>query len=178
MIDVHDYQSYLTQNSDFLELLKANCRIIYDRFEDVFLVMDFIKERVRKYEKVEEEFEVIFEVGFTYFHQQLEELKNIYEIYFKNDIAGFKKYQTLVNYYLFLSDLAESLKEKSLYKEEAKEAISGLYGEIEDIFSEKKDFDQEIFQKFNFILEGIAPVGTLTTQEIYVMIREEIEVWD
>ena len=119
-----------------------------------------------------------FRSRFTYFHQQLEELKNIYEIYFKNDIAGFKKYQTLVNYYLFLSDLAESLKEKSLYKEEAKEAISGLYGEIEDIFSEKKDFDQEIFQKFNLILEGIAPVGTLTTQEIYGMIREEIEVWD
>lgn len=178
MIDIHDYQSYLTQNRDFLEMLRENFRIIYDRFEDVLVVLDFIKERVSKYEKIEEEFEVIFEVGFSFLHQQLEELKNIFELYFKNDKGSLSKYQPLVNYYLYLSDLIESLKERKLYSKKAKEEISQMYDEIESILSEKKDYDEEIIKKFNLILEGYAPVGTLSTLEIYGRIREEIEVWD
>lgn len=93
-------------------------------------------------------------------------------------MAGLKKFQPLINYYLYLSDLTEALKEKSLYTDEAKAAISDMYDEIENILSEKKDFDQELFKRFNVILEGYAPVGTFTTQEIFGMISEEIEVWD
>lgn len=178
MIELHDYKSYLLDNQDFIQLLKESNSIIYDRLEDVFNVLEFIEKRVEKYEKVEEEFEVIFEVGFSYLHEQLEELKNIYNLYFKNDLAGLKKYASLINYYLYLSDLVEALKEKSLYSEEAKQAISNIYDEIENIFSEKKDFKQEIFNRFNLILEEFAPVGTLSTQEIYGMIKEEIDVWD
>ncbi|HHX80465.1 MAG TPA: hypothetical protein GX692_05325 [Acholeplasmataceae bacterium] len=178
MIDFHDYKSYVLDNQDLIQFLRESKSIIYDRFEDVFQVLEFIEKRVEKYEKVEEEFEVIFEAGFAYLHEQMEELKSIINLYFKNDVAGLNKYASLINYYLYLSDLIETLTEKSLYSEDAKQAIANIYEEIETIFSEKKAFEQEIFNQFNLVVEEYAPVGTLSTQEIYGMIKEEIDVWE
>jgi hypothetical protein len=127
---------------------------------------------------VEEEFEVIFETGFSYLHEQMEEIKNIYNLYFKGDLYNLKKFEILINYHLYLSDLEEALKEKSLFTEKVKKEFFKIYGEIEDILSEKKDFDQEIFDRFNTIIEEIAVVGTFSTQEIFGMIKEEIDVWN
>jgi type I site-specific restriction endonuclease len=176
MINTIDYSSYLEENSQVLEKIKKMDLFTYERLDDVLQVMEFIMTRVNNYSKVEEEFEVIFEVGFTFIYDQLESIKTIYEHYFNKDDDSFKKYDHLMNYYLYLEDLVENLKEKSLYKLKTKKAIEDILSRIEEILKNKVDFTDQVFDEFNLIIEEFVPVGTLSTAEIYALILEEITI--
>jgi hypothetical protein len=176
MIDLQDYKSYLLQNYNLLEDLKASNSLIYDRLADVLKVLAFIEERVERYQKIEEEFEVIFEVGFSYFYEQFEEVKNLIHLYFQKDFTGLKKYEDLINYNLYLTDLTEALKEKSLYNSDTKTVILRIVEEIETIISERREFGDDIFQRFNNMLQERVPVGTQSTQEIFALISEELDI--
>ncbi|NLD25904.1 MAG: hypothetical protein GX661_00935 [Acholeplasmataceae bacterium] len=176
MINLEDYKSYLLQNYNLLEDLKASKSLIFDRFADVLKVLGFIEERVERYQKIEEEFEVIFEVGFSYFYEQLEEVKNFIHLYFQKDLVSLKKYEELINYNLYLTDLTETLKEKSQYTADTKTTILQILEEIETIVSERREFNDEILHKFNNMLQEYVPVGTQSTQEIFALISEELDI--
>ena len=101
MLEIEDYKAYLLQNYNLHDLRSANS-LLYERLDDVFSVLEYIEERFTKYQKVEEELEVIFEVGFSFLHEQIEELKNLIRLYFQNDPIGLRKYEHLLNYHLYL----------------------------------------------------------------------------
>ncbi|MDD3999348.1 MAG: hypothetical protein PHX62_00430 [Bacilli bacterium] len=176
MINLDDYKAYLLENKIFLDALKDHHSLIYERLEDVFSVMEYIENQVEKHERVEEEYEIVFEFGFSYLHGQIEEIKNLFNLYFKKDFLGFKKYDALINYHLYLCDLEETLKGLSLYSEQAKTAIFNIYEEIETILSEKKEIDYEILTKFNQTLEEFVSTGTFSNQELFAMMKEEIDM--
>ncbi|MCK9536182.1 MAG: hypothetical protein M0R05_01115 [Bacilli bacterium] len=176
MINYNDYKAYLLQNHDFIMMMKEKQIQLYDRIFDIMLVLDYISDLAAKGNKIDEEMHVIFEVGFSYMHEQLEEMKLYYEIYFQKDVISFKEYDMLINYSLYLGDLEDSLKDKNLYCEETKTAIKKIADKIDEIIRERKPINTEIFDDFNVLLEGYIPVGTLTTLEIFALISEELNI--
>ncbi|HHZ18835.1 MAG TPA: hypothetical protein GX390_06065 [Acholeplasmataceae bacterium] len=176
MINHGDYRAYLAQNDDFLRMLKDRKIQVYDRLHDIIVVLDHISARAERGEKIEEELHVIFEVGFSFLHEQIEETKTYYEKFFQRDTATFKQYDALVNYLLHLSDLEDTLKDRNLYRAETRAAISEVVGKIEDVIREKKPVIPEMFDEYNILLEGYVPVGTLTTVEIFALIGEELNL--
>ncbi|MGD9605402.1 MAG: hypothetical protein AB7V00_04540, partial [Bacilli bacterium] len=131
MINTDDYQAYLKQNQQLIELLKQNQSPLYDRMVDVFLVLDYVNQLVNDKSRIDEELEVIFDAGFSYFHEQWELITMIYHRYFHQDIISFTHYGSLINYLLYLDDLEETLKEKELLSDERKQVIQSIYEEIE-----------------------------------------------
>ena len=176
MINHQDYRAYVMQNDDFIKMLKENKIKIYDRFYDVIVVLDHISERAEAGEKIGEDLLVIFEVGFSFLHEQLEETKLYYEKYFRRNIASFREYDALVNYLLYLSDLEDTLKDKDLCNDETRGVIRDITEKIENIIREQKPSEPEIFDEFNILLEGYIPVGTLTTLEVFALIGEELNL--
>lgn len=174
MINVQDYKAYVKQNYNFLELLRENNSYIYERLNDVLKVLGYIELLVDDETKVNEDLEVIFEVGFSYLHEQLEEIKVYYNTYFKKDYPLFRQYEQFINYSLYLDDLEEVLKEKKLYTIDTKKAIDEIAAEIENVLVNKFEPNKDLFEKFNNLIEANVPIGTLTTLEIFGMIVEEL----
>jgi hypothetical protein len=174
MIDIEDFKSYFHQNFSLIELLRENNSLVYDRISDVLKVLGFIEMLADEDKTIEEDFEVIFKVGFSFFHEQFEEIKAYYNDYFKRDFPKFLQYETLINYTLYLEDLEEVLKEKSMYNEDVKTAVNSITGEIDKILSAQLPFELNLLDNFNEILEHKVPVGVLTTLEIFAMIVEEL----
>lgn len=176
MINISDYKSYIHGNYNFLELLRGNNSLVYDRLSDLLKVLGFVELLVDQNKKIDEELEVIFEVGFSYFHEQFEEIKLYYNNYFKKDYHKFKEHELLINYALYLDDLEEVIKEKKLYKAEVAKSFSEIKEEIDAILRGKLSHSIDNFNKYNLIIEQYVPVGTLTTLEIYAMIVEELQI--
>ena len=114
MIASKDYKSYLQANENLFQLIDDNSPVLHDRFHDVIIVLNYICTLEEESEPVEEEFEVIFETGFSYLHEQLETIKIYYKNYLKENLNDFKKYENAINYILMLDDFTEALKEKNL----------------------------------------------------------------
>lgn len=176
MLNLDDYKAYIKQNKDFINNIKAISEIVYDHFDDAFKVLDFIEDRADKYEKIEEEFEVIFEAGFSFIHEQIEELKTIYNHYFDNDFITFKRFDKMVAYSLYLNDLIQTLTEDRRYKGEIKTTISSLNEKIDKILRNKESYSDDLFEEFNNQVGEVVPVGTLSTSEIYGRVQEELMI--
>lgn len=176
MIDLDDYRSYMMQNFNFIELLRDNNSPVIARLEDVTKVLGFIEEMASAQETIEEEFEVIFEAGFAYFHEQLEEIKIYYHRFFQKDYLSFKRYETLINYNLYLGDLKDVLVEQKMLTDELDKEIKSLSEEIEDFIDKKRAYDAGLFDSYDARLAAQLPRSILTTQEIYALIAEELEI--
>lgn len=176
MINIEDYKAYLYQNHNFIELLKENNSLIYDRLEDVFKVLNFIELMVDASKPLEEELEIIFEVGFSYLHEQIEEIKVYYHRVFNNNYSLMQKYESLINYSLYLSDLEEVLKEKNLYNEQTGNTINSVIEKIEKTIMDQQNFEEDIYDHFNHMLEQNINANVLTTLQIYGLIVEELAI--
>lgn len=176
MINITDYKAYIQANYNFLELLRENNSLIYDRLNDLLKVLGFIELLADQNKQIEEELELIFEVGFSFLHEQLEEIKIYYNTYFKKNLIKFKEKELLINYYLYINDLEDTLKEKDLFRDEIKGAFSEIKDDIELCLKDKKEHTIEVFDGYNQIIEQYVPTGTLTTLEIFAMIVEELEI--
>jgi len=176
MIDLKDYKAYMRDNDSFLDMLRRNDSLVYDRLRDLIKVLGYVEFLVDQGKKVEEELEFIFEVGFPFFHEQLEEIKIYYNKYCNKDYTKFKKYELLINYSLYIYELIDALKERKKYTNEAKKAFGEIQEEIEDIILNNKEEDPELLDRYNNIIESYVEVGTLSTLEIFGLIVEELQI--
>lgn len=176
MINISDYKSYIHGNYNFIELLRENNSLVYDRLSDLLKVLGFIELLDDQKKPIEEELELIFDVGFSFFHEQFEEIKLYYNTYFKRNFLKFQENELLINYTLYLDDLEEVLKEKKLFDNEVGISLQEIKEDIDDILRGKKDITIDTFNRYNEIIEQYVPVGTYTTLEIYAMIVEELQI--
>jgi len=176
MINYSDYNAYIMQNNDFIGMLKDNKTILYERVFEIKTILDYLSEIAAKGNKLQEEMHVIFEVGFSYLHEQLEEIKLYYDIYFKKNVNQLKKYDKFINYSLYLSDLKDTLIDKAIYGQKTKTTFEKIANKIDKILKGLKKADDEIFDEFNIMLEECVPVGTLTTLEVFALVSEELNI--
>lgn len=180
MIQSKDYKNYLNAHKEFLKVLEDNNSILHYHLKDVIYVCDYIVEYFKKNGESDEavDLEIIFETGFKYLHEQLEQIKIYYENYFKKDYFLFKRYELLIHYALYIDDFCESLDEKGHLSAHRKNILSTLAKDIEKLIIEKGEWNDEIIDNFNQVIESCIPNHTeiLTTEDIFAQIAEEIEI--
>ena len=177
MIASKDYQSYLKANESLFQLIDDNSQVLHDRFHDVIIVLNYICTLEEESDIVEEEFEVIFETGFSYLHEQLETIKIYYKNYLKENLNDFKKYEYAINYILLLDDLTEALNEKNLLTKEIETAFTDLGKKLDQIIMKQEDFKDEDINYINTVIDSyIAQTDEVyTTDYIFSLIVDELE---
>lgn len=177
MIPTKDYQSYLKANSTLFDLIDNHAPILHDRFHDVIVVLNFICSLEEQNEIIEEEYEVIFESGFSYLHEQLETIKIYYKNYFRENDEDLIKYQTVINYILFLDDLTEALSEKNMLSDEVNNVFTELGKKLENILINKEKFNDEDIDNINATVDSYISHtdDVFTTDYIFSLIVDELE---
>ena len=176
MINIEDYQAYLKQNQPLLKLLKQNNSVVFSSMADVLIVLDYISGLVKEKSRIDEELEVIFDAGFSYFHEQWELITMVYDKYFNRDFISFSFFSNLINYLLYIEDLEDTLRDKELLTEERKQVLREIYDDIEQKLIHKIAFKQDLLDDYDFRLQSIIPDGTTTTMEIFSLIVEELQL--
>lgn len=180
MIQSKDYLSYVAGNKDLLHLLENNNSILYYHLKDVIYVCDYINNFFRKNKKNDsnDDLVVIFETGFKYLYEQLEQIKIYFEKYFNKDYFLFKNYELLINYALYIDDFTECLAEKEHLTAHRKNILSTLAKDIDKLIIEKASWTDQDIDQFNQIINSCLPsnIEILTTEDIFASIAEEIEI--
>lgn len=171
-----DFKNYMSDNKAIIDELFNNNSVLLLRIEDVLNVLNFISDACDKGIELEEDEDEIFETGFLFFHEQIEYIKLYYQKYFNKDIKKLLEYESLINYYLYLIDLEETLKEKSYYNNSRKKIFDDIYTEIENIITNKDDFDPFITEKYDSLIESCLPndKDLMTLSMIFSRIADEI----
>lgn len=175
-MNVQDYQHYYQSNAMLLQRLEQEDFLLSHRFQDLIKVLDYIVTLYEGSKKIEEDFEVIFEVGYVFLYHQFEDFKNYFSTYLNSDDELLKQYDTLINYTLYLDDLYQVLQDKNSFTEEQKQVFLKVQTTIEDILKDKSLVTDETFDAFNDSLEEVLlhTTDTITTLEVFEQIIEEL----
>lgn len=180
MIASLDYKGYYNDNLELLTNLEKSNSDCFARLKDVIDVLDFISDNYEKYEHDDSsvDLENIFEIGFAYFHEEIEQIKIYFEHYLNKDYFLLKRYDALINFALYVDDVTETLKENEYLTKDREETLKGILDDIEDIISKKLAWSNSDFERLNVILESIIPLGDgfNTTSDIFNRIAEEIMI--
>lgn len=175
MIYLNDYNAWLKDNNDFLMMLKDNNSSVYHRLMDVFKILEYIESLYNSQKSIESELAEIFEFGYAYLFDTIEEVKLYYENYFNRDYILFSKYESLINYILYLDDLKNSLIDAEALTETAKQLFDQILEECDEYIRGSKEYSIDVLDTFNVQLDlELGDAEVLTVLEIFEKIYEEL----
>ena len=172
MINSQEYRSYMNENSDFLMAFQNFNSLTYIRLANLIKLLNIIVDMEEKDKKVSEELEVVFDSGFTFLTEQIEDIKIYYYKFFDEDFDILFKYEHLINVYLTYEDLMVSIREQSVLDQKTKKMINDILNEIEDVLKNKKELLPERYEEIDAVMLEIS--NKFPKVKITLEILEEI----
>lgn len=172
MINSQEYRSYMNENNDFLMAFQNFNSLTYIRLANLIKLLNIIVDMEEKDKKVSEELEVVFDSGFTFLTEQIEDIKIYYYKFFDEDFDLLFKYEHLINVYLTYEDLMVSIREQSVLDQKTKKMINDILNEIEDVLKNKKELLPERYEEIDEVMLEIS--NKFPKVKITLEILEEI----
>lgn len=104
-----DYVNWKFENHDLIHQLVSNRSKTISRFTAVIAVVDYLYEQFLKKEKLTEDEELFFSMGFDYIHDNFYTIKTILEYKFNNDYKEMEKCAKTINLLLYVNEFQSEL---------------------------------------------------------------------
>lgn len=174
-----DYGNYLGEIEVLLNKLTSfNSPVLYC-LSDVINVLDYIYRKYLDKAKIESELEEIFEIGFGYISNSLNDIKTYYEEYFNKDLILFNQYANLITYSILIDDLkAYLISEERLTKEKEKNLDNALKL-IDDVMVNNKTITGDVICDIEEAYESSLPKNNnyKPVYTVFAMIAEELGLY-
>lgn len=169
-----DYEYWYKENQNLIDHLAKHNSVIYERFSDIFVVLNYIKDLEPK--KIDVDLEVIFDEGFAYIYDRINFIKEFINNNFIGDIHAFLKYEPLFSYYLFLDDVIDIYKREEMDLGTIKEAFDNMQNKIMQLINTRSNYGKEEIEEFETIVSSLLPSNKeiITVPEIFNRINVEI----
>lgn len=167
----NDFASWKMENINVIEQLKTNKSIIYDRLEPVYEVLNHIYDMKVEKQEVDEDLDVIFNVGFNYLHTQFEMIRIYFETLFQSNCDDFVHYSEMILYLLYIFDIKSDLENNGINSDIPD--LNELEINIENMIVERREDHLLIHAKIN---ETFATVYDLMGYEYVSIIDVFVEI--
>ncbi len=174
-----DYGNYMEDVEEILTKLKNTSSYVMFCLDDVINVLDYIYRKYLDKVKIDNELEELFEVGFGYLSNALNDIKTYYEEYFKQDIVLFNKYASLIVYSILIDDLkAYLLGEEKLSKQKEKN-LDRLLLQIDNILINNKEIKGSLLFDIEDTIDEYTPNNNdyKPVYAVFSMIAEELGIY-
>lgn len=173
-----DYQSYMEECSELLDMLKVNGKEVYYAINDVIKVTNYIIEQYKNNNKIDEDLDEIFDIGYGFLANVLADMKTYYEDAFDKNPKTFEKYSELLLYSIYIEDFKSFLESEDLMNDDALETINEMLNQLDSIFTHQKEFDSNLPIDLNAQLNelGIEKFKFKPAYSVFQMICEELHL--
>lgn len=172
-----DYINYINEHNDLIEKLYSTNSQLLLCLDDVIKVCDHIY-KISQDQTISDELAQIFEIGFGYLANAIEDLEAYYNECLNKDIILFNQYAELIIYLILIEDFKSYLISNDEYTSAEKEVIENMITEIDNIISNKKDFNDLMIKDYTDKLERLDFNEEFKpTYTVFSMILEELEVY-
>lgn len=141
----NEYANWLLENSDFLKQLEKTHSSIFVRLHPVMLVLDHFYNKLIDDETYNLEEDNVFNVGFYYLADQIEEVKWFYKNKFEEDIKKLNLFGSEVNLFLEALELQLELIERDLEEDEVVTKAIELPNTIRELIDKLENFNDETY---------------------------------
>ena len=173
-----DYINYMNEHSELIELLYSTNSRILVCIDDVIKVNDHIYQMNEQNEKISDELAQIFEIGFGYLVNSINDLETYFKEYLNKDIVLFNQYTDVRVYGILFEDFKSFLLSNDEYDEDVKKIVEPILSEIENTIVNKVEFDEEKQRKYSSILEDLDFNEKFRpAYSVFSMIAEELEIY-
>lgn len=173
-----DYAAWKLENQQILEKFQENNNVIYEKLEPVYIVLNHIYDMVVEGEELDEDFGIIFEVGFNYLNSQFEVIKIYFESLFQKNCDDFFDFGELILYLMYIYDVRTDL-ESNDYDSDI-EVLNECERIIENMIMERR---KDYTYASNLVNEALKSVFSIIEYEyvsivdIFVEIAESLGIY-
>ncbi len=173
-----DYVSYMNEVQELIEVMIKNNSSIYYVLSDVIKVTDYIYRFHEENENMDEDLEEIFDIGFGFLANTLEDLKTYYYEYFEKDIDKFNYYSELMLYSVYIEDYKGYLEVNDKLNDDVEKALNELIYQIDSILVNKKPYDKSFVISLDSVIDTILPYDPdyKTVYNVFRLIVEELGI--
>lgn len=173
-----DYINYMNEHSELIEHLYSTNSKVLACIEDVIRVTDYIYQLSEKEVEISDELAEIFEIGFGYLVNSINDLETNYKDYLNKDVILFNQYSNIMVYGILFEDLKSFLMSNDEYDEDIKEIIEPILTEIEDTIANKKEYTEQKIKQYSDILENLDFGQSFKpAYAVFSMIADELEIY-
>lgn len=142
-----DYFSFKNENKNLINYLVKDNGIILNIMRPALIVVDYLYE-YRLKNKLSNDEEYIFSVGYDYLYDQFFLIKSILNKYLNNDYKELKKYEKAISLLLYIHDYKEEISIKFSLSKYMK-SFSDLEEKVYDLIKNHEDIDDNYFILLN-----------------------------
>lgn len=170
-----DYINYIGEHNELLDkLYSTNSEVIFC-IEDVIRVCDTIYKMYDEKETISDEIAEIFEIGFGYLVNTINDLNSYYKDCLNSDIILFNQYSRILVYSILLEDYKAFLVSNDDYVGKEQEVIEKALKDIDDIVSNKKTYSEEEVSSLEKVIGLASREEYKPSYIIFSMIYEELQ---
>lgn len=173
-----DYASYLDECTEIINTMKASNSPLLLIINDVMSVTDYIYTKYTKKQKLDEDTEEIFSLGFSYLSSVLSDIKTYYDDYFDKSVEKLNKYAPLIINLIMLNDFKDFLDVEDLMNDDIQKEIEDLAFKIDGILANIKQYDEGILTEVEYLIDSNTPedASFKPVYVVFALIKEELEL--
>ncbi len=145
----HEYAGWLLEYDKLIKSLKKLKSPIYDRIKNILDVVDYFYNKLIDDPEYNEEDHNIFETGFYYLFDQVEEIRGLLEEVYNNNIENLNKEADKVNLLLTTIDFQNELITYEEFDEKDMQFLLNFETEIIEKLNKQINFDDKMFKKLD-----------------------------
>lgn len=173
-----DYQSYMEECSELIEVLKTNGKEVYYAISDVIKVTKYILNEYLHHQTIDEDLDEIFDIGYGFLANVLSDMKTYYEDAFDKNPKTFEKYSELLLYSIYVEDFKSFLESEELMNEDILQDLNDILMKLDGIFTHQKEYDENLPLEINAKLTelGLEKFKFRPAYSVFQLICEELNL--
>lgn len=174
-----DYKSYMNEHASLLKKLNEHNSKILICILDVIKVTDYIYQKFIKNEFINEEEKEIFDIGYGYLSNVLNDLNTFYEDYFDNNINEFEKRVDLIMLAIYVDDYVCYLENNEYMNDGLKEELKSIAYKLDNMLANKTIVDEQIVKNIESHVLSLSSYHNdfRPVYLIFSMMIEELQIY-
>lgn len=145
----HEYAGWLLENDNLIKRLRGLNSLIYERIKYVLDVVDYFYNKLIDDPNFNDEDHNIFETGFYYAYDQIEEIRELLEDVYLNDFDKLNEDSDIINLLLSTIDFQNELVSHEKYEDIDMQFLLDFESEILDKLNKKEKIEDSMIKKFD-----------------------------
>ena len=179
-----DYRNYIDECDELIEMLNEKgvpthfIEKLNDREQLCKKVTEYIYNEYEKNQKLDEDLEEIFDIGYGFLANVLADMKTYYEDAFDKNKDVFEQYSELLLYSILIEDFKSYMYSEELMNDEYEEKLNQLLNKLDSIFTNKKPIPNGLVEQIDATLSdmGIHNSDYRPAYSVFQMIAEELNL--
>ena len=175
----HEYANWKLEVNDLVTYLRKSDSSLIVRFKHVFDVTDYLYDKLIDDPKFSEEENQIFETGFYYVYDQIDQIQKLLNETYDNQLESLEKYAKDINLFLTTINFQNELLSTENYKQRDLDKLIAFEKEIEEKLFNKESISKEMFDRLDHMTYQIfydMDVDYYPINDIFFEIADELGI--